>query len=332
MSRLRDTLAALRDESGWSLSELLIASTLMIAVLGAALTPFESFQQTDRRTQSQNDSQDNARNTVDNIAHQLRNVAGQTQLVERAGPFDLVFQTIDSNPIPTGSKNDRNVMRVRYCLDTANAPASLTNAVLWEQTLRWTTAAVPASLPSTVNCPDTSWVGATRRILADGITNQATSSSIANGAVTLSTRSSAANLFTYFPASSPLTQITGVRMDVWSDRRPTELPRETELTSGVLLRNQNGAPVATFSATPGSAGTKQITLNGATSSDPENMPLTYRWCDVTTISTCDSTTKVGSGQLFTYTAPASGNRQIVLQVFDAGGLESDAGPTTVAAP
>ena len=60
--------------------------------------------------------------------------------------------------------------------------------------------------------------------------------------------------------------------------------------------------------------------------------MTYRWCDVTTVSLCDNTTAVGTGVLYTYTAPAAGNRSILLQVFDSGGLENDAGPTTVVAP
>jgi hypothetical protein len=269
-----------------------------------------------------NDSQDNARTTIDQMAHQLRNIAGQSQLINRASPNDLVFETVDANAKPSGSQNDRNIMRVRYCLDTTNAPASLTNGRIWEQDLRWTTAAVPSSMPSAASCPDTGWAGTTRRILADGITNQNTPS----------TRPAAADLFTYFPAATPLTTITSIRFDVFTDRAPTESPRETELTSGVVLRNQNGAPTASFTTVAGAAGSKQITLNAGASSDPEGLPMTYRWCDKTTVSTCDNTTKIGTGVLYTYTAPAAGARQILLQVFDAGGLETDAGPTAVTAP
>lgn len=322
MSGLRDRLSCLRDERGWSLIEVLIASSMLLAVLGAALAPLEVFQRTSRVTQNANDSQDNARNTIDNIAHQLRNIAGQSQLVNRASANDLVFETVDATAKPSGSQNDRNIMRVRYCLDTTNAPASVTNGRIWEQDLRWTTAAVPASMPSAATCPDTAWASSTRHVLADGITNQNTTT----------IRPAVANLFTYFPAATPLTSITSVRFDVFSDRAPVEAPRETELTSGVALRNQNGAPTASFTWAAGAAGTKQITLNAGASSDPENLPMTYRWCDTTTVSTCDNTTTVGSGVLYTYTAPATGTRKITLQVFDAGGLEADAGPTSVTAP
>ena len=79
-------------------------------------------------------------------------------------------------------------------------------------------------------------------------------------------------------------------------------------------------------------GSKKITLNAGTSTDPEGLPLTFRWCDVTTQTLCDDTTKVGSGVLYTYTAPVIGQRKILLQVFDVGGLQAIAGPLTVSAP
>ena len=44
--------------------------------------------------------------------------------------------------------------------------------------------------------------------------------------------------------------------------------------------------------------------------DPEGLPLSYRWCDVTTQTLCDDTTRIGSGVLYTYTAPA-GARHLV---------------------
>lgn len=318
----------IREERGaLSLMEVLIGSALMTFMLGTALTPFIVLQKTDRVAQNQNDTQDNARIAVDTLQHQLRNVAGQSQLINRAGSYDLVFETVDPQAKPSGSKNDRNIMRVRYCLDTTNAPASVSNGRLWEQTLRWTTAAVPSGLPSAVACPDASW-GTSSRIAAEFITNKTTTTK----------RSAVAPLFAYYPVPSgtptttELQAITQVRVDLYSDRRINESPIETELATGVFLRNQNGHPTASFTALPGTAGTKQIILNAALSTDPENLPLTFRWCDVTTVTTCDDTTKVGSGVNYTYTAPAAGTRKILLQVFDLGGLETDSGPTNAVAP
>jgi hypothetical protein len=317
----------IRDERGISLMEMLLASTLMLVLLGAAITPFVVLQGTDRVAQNHNDSQDNARTTLDTLQHQLRNIAGQSQLINRAAAYDLVFETVDATAKPAGSKNDRNIMRVRYCLDTTSAGATVSNGRLWEQDLRWTTAAVNSSMPSSASCPDNAW-GTSSRVVAGFITNKTTTSK----------RSAVAPLFAYYPvlSATPTTAelhtVTQVRVDLFTDRRISESPIETELTTGVFLRNQNGPPTASFTATPGTAGTKQIILNAGASTDPENLPLTYRWCDVTTVATCDDTTKVGSGASYTYTAPVTGTRKILLQVFDLGGLETDSGPTNATAP
>jgi hypothetical protein len=317
----------IREERGaMSLMEVLLGAAMLSVMLGAAISPFIGLGKTDRIAQNANESQDNARTSLDLLEHQLRNLAGQSQLINRAASYDLVFETVDSQSKPAGSKNDRNVMRVRYCLDTTNAPASVSRGQLWEQDLRWTTAAVPSSLPNAASCPDASW--GNRRIVADYITNKTTTTR----------RSAVAPFFAYYPAPSAtptpteLQAITQIRVDLFTDRRITESPLESELTSGVFLRNQNGHPTASFTWTPGTSGTKQIILNAGASTDPENLPLTFRWCDVTTNATCDETTKVGSGVNYTYTAPAAGTRKILLQVFDLGGLETDSGPTNATAP
>jgi type II secretory pathway pseudopilin PulG len=325
----------LRDESGWSLMEFVFAAALMVLVLGTALTPFQVFQTTDRDQQNTNDALDTARTTLDYFTHQLRNVAGQSQLINRASSYDIVFETVDSGAKPAGSQNTRNLMRVRYCLNTTTAPSSVTSARLYEQKLTWTTAAVPSSMPNANACPDAAW-GTTTRAAADFITNRATSATAAG----VTRRAAEAPLFAFYPvpASNPptaaqLQAITQIRMDLFVDRSATERPFETELASGVFLRNQNGPPTATFTAVAGGAvGSKKITLNATGSSDPENLPLTYRWCDVTTVTTCDDTTKVGTGVLYTYTAPVSGTRKILLQVFDNGGLETDLQNNNVTAP
>jgi Tfp pilus assembly protein PilV len=309
--------ARLRDERGYSLAEVLIASSLFIVVLGAALTPFELFNRTERANANQNESQENARNGMTAIVNRLRNTSGQNQLVNLASANDLVVETIDSQPKPSGSQNSRNLMRVRFCLDTTTA--GLTNGKVWEQSLRWTTATPPTTLPG-ASCPDNGW--GTKRVAASYITNMATST----------TRPTTKPLFTYYPNGATLDTITSIRITLFSDRDWTAAPRETELTSGILLRNQNGAPTASFDATPGAAGSRKITLNAGFSTDPEGLPMSFRWCDVTSNSTCDDTTRIGTGTLYTYTAPATGARQIVLQAFDIGGLQATAGPLTVNAP
>jgi hypothetical protein len=286
-----------------SLPEMIWSCLLLVVVLSAALLPFDVWHQTDSRTRNQADSQDNARVTVDGVAHELRNIAGQTQLIERAANYDVVFQTVDSVPPPSGSQNSRNIMRVRYCLDST-VPS---RGVLWQQTLKWTTAAAPSSMPSAASCPDLAWTGASRSILTNAITNQIAGQS--------------RPVFSYFPTGAALTLITSLRVDLFTDRNPTDSVKEVQLTSGVLLRNQNGAPTASATSTP-TGVPKQVKLDATTSTDPENLPLSYMWCDITTVSTCDGTTAIGTAQPFTYTfTQATGSiRSMRLVVTDAGGL------------
>jgi hypothetical protein len=95
------------------------------------------------------------------------------------------------------------------------------------------------------------------------------------------------------------------------------------MTTGVLLRNQNGAPTATVATVAGT--TRQVQLN-ATATDPESLPLDYRWCDLTANAVCDATTKIGTGQSYTHTFAAGvatgSSRNMLLVVTDAGGLEA----------
>ncbi|HEX8073430.1 MAG TPA: hypothetical protein VF545_00470 [Thermoleophilaceae bacterium] len=295
----------LRSEHGFvSLAEMIWVCLLLVLVLGVALAPFDIWHSTERRTRSQADSQDNARVTLDSVAHELRNIAGQTQLVERATSYDLVFQTVDSGPKPSGSQNSRNIMRVRYCLDTTD-PA---RGMLWEQTLKWTTAAVPSSMPSATSCPDSSWTSAQRTVLTDAITNRISGQD--------------RPLFSFFPTGATLATITSVRVDLYTDRDPSDAVKEARLTSGVLLRNQSGAPTATATSTA-TGVSKQVKLDAGASADPENLPLSYMWCDVTSTAVCDSTTDLGTDSPFTYTfTAATGSvRNMRLIVTDLGGLQ-----------
>jgi hypothetical protein len=306
---LTRVLDRVRQERGMSVAEVLIVSFMFTVVLIAALTPFEVLTKVDSKTQAQNDTQQTARSTVSAISFNLRNLAGQSQLVERATPYDLVFETVDRNPKPGGSSNARNIMRVRYCLDTSTAPATPANGVIWEQTLRWTTATVPASMPLSNACPDVTWTGSQRRVVSGKITNRIAGQDRA--------------LFTYFPTGATLTQITSIRLDLYSDNNPNDATKETRHTSGVLLRNQNGAPTATVATVPGT--TRQVRLD-ATASDPESLPLSYRWCDLSATATCDDATRIGTGPSYTHTFASTvavgSTRNMRLVVTDAGGLEA----------
>jgi type II secretory pathway component PulJ len=132
VSRLRT------DEAGFTLTELLVAATLFIIVLGAALTSFNVMETKGRTNALLQDSQQRARQTAIVLSRQLRNLAGPdenqpgsfdpaTGTFNPAGPYDIVFKTVNPNG-PNAGLNPTNVERVRYCLDTGNP------AKLWQQT------------------------------------------------------------------------------------------------------------------------------------------------------------------------------------------------------
>jgi hypothetical protein len=248
--------------------EILLTTFLLALVLAAALSPFQFFQRSERHAAIQNDSQQQARTVQDQLIRELRNVAGQTQLIERAAPYDLLFQTIDGKPKPTGSQNERNVMRVRYCL--GSTPEARGRVIVQHQ--RWTTAAVPAHPDLALGasdpkpCPSASpaWdvlpgTSARHAVAAEDVVN----------------REVGRPLFQYDSAQREL--ITRIRTDVWVDPTPGRAPAASQLTSGVFLRNQNRAPRAGFTVTPLPAVPRGYLLNASASHDPESMPLLYRW-------------------------------------------------------
>jgi hypothetical protein len=293
----------LREQRGLTLMELLTASALSIIVLSATLFTYERFVVNADSDARQNDSLDAARNASDRLSRDLRNLASpepwQPNAIEKATPYDIVFQNV--NPVgPPAGQNSANVRRVRYCLNSTNP----SNEQLWVQWQTWTTATPPA-LPSTGSCPDPAWPSANNDVAATHITNRAGGQN--------------RPLFTY--NGSALTAITSIDTQIFIDYDPTRSPPETVLQSGVFLRNQNQAPTASFTATPG--GSHKVVLNGSASSDPEGQDLTYKWYDGTTL--------IGTGITFTYAAPCTTTcqRTISLKVFDPAGLEGDAPAQTV---
>jgi prepilin-type N-terminal cleavage/methylation domain-containing protein len=254
----RAVATRLRDERGFTLIELLISSSLMIVVMGAVYGALTTFQNTSRRTNNQNDAQEQARAATDNLAWQLRNLVMPANAsggpFELLGSYDLVFETVSSSG--GGGSNATHVGRVRYCYDNS-VPA---NGRIWVQTQTWTTAAPPA-IPSTVICPTPEW--GNQRIVADHLVNQYAG----QDRPVWSTRS--------FPASSTdPADIVGLRTDLFVDQDPTARPAESRLTTAVALRNSNRRPQAGFNATQ--IGT-HVTLDASPSFDPEGQLLTYSW-------------------------------------------------------
>ena len=293
----------MRDERGeMGLMQLLIAITIFLAVLGATLVTFQSFDQLSRRNVDRTAAQDSARTSVDRLVRDLRNLASPTiaqpQAVDKATAFDLIFQTVDSVG-PNSGANAANVKRVRWCLDQSN-PA---NERLYVQDQKWVSLASPA-VPSTASCPGSGWGSTTT--LAANITNTYNGQN--------------RPLFSY--DSTTLTAIREIHVDLYSDLDPVHTPSETRMTSGVFLRNQNAAPVAAFDYALN--GSTAIVLNGSQSYDPEGDALQYSWLD--------NGVKQGSGVTFSYPVTSNSNHSIQLQVFDPAGLQGSSSTVSIHVP
>jgi len=284
------------------LIQLLVAMSIFAAVLGATLVTFQSFDMLSRRTVDRTASQDSARTSVDRLVRDLRNLASPTiaqpQAVDKASDYDLVFQTVD--PIgPNTGANAANIKRVRWCLDMSS-PA---NEKLYVQDQTWTTLATPA-MPSTSGCPGSGWSSTT--IMASNITNAYNGQN--------------RPLFSF--DSTTLTAIREIHVDLYSDLDPAKAPNETHTTSGVFLRNQNAAPVASFSYAL--SGSSAIVLNGSQSYDPEGNALQYSWLD--------NGVKVGTGVTFSYAVTPNSNHSMQLQVFDPAGLPGSSATASIHIP
>jgi hypothetical protein len=274
-----------------------MAAAVFAIVLGATLSTYENFISVGAALTARTDAQDRTRTAADRLARDLRNLASPTpdqpQAFDVAGPYDIVFKTVDGSGPNTGL-NASNVKRVRYCLDAQDSR----DEVLYAQTQTWTTPTPPAVSP-TGTCPASGW--ATTQVLADHLTNRIDGRS--------------RPLFAF--DSVVLTDITSVHLDLYVDQDALRGPPETTLSTGVFLRNQNRRPTAAFTATPTRQG---IVLNGSASEDPEGEPLSYAWYD--------GSTKIGTGITFTYAVATGSTHTLQLKVFDPALLEGVA-PTQV---
>jgi hypothetical protein len=117
-----------------------------------------------------------------------------------------------------------------------------------------------------------------------------------------------------------------IAISLMIDQKTTDSVRPQRLDSAVYLRNQNVAPVATF--TVQRVAGRRVLLDAAASSDPENEPLEYVWFD-NGIKIDDVTGPTG-----VHLVPGTGasTRTIGLEVYDPGKLKGTAPTQQVTVP
>jgi type II secretory pathway pseudopilin PulG len=304
---MRQTLRrAWSDERGLTLVELIIACSMMIAVFGLVMMGFSIFQRGAAANSARNDAISQARLAADKIVLSTRNIASSKTaptLIERAKPYDLVFQTVGS---PSGS-NVTGLRRVRFCIPDDTAGGTPAQEKLISQTQTWTTATAPANpwpaATATIACPDTSAPAVT---LASYITNRYR-------------QRTDRPVFSYNGGAAPaaLGTISSVGIDLYVGPTPAIVGTESEVQSAAFLRNQNRAPEAAF--TYSAPGGHHVLLNASATNDPDGQKITYSW-------TCAPTACTGAGstqQIFDW-APSTGagTYSVTLTVTDSGGLTS----------
>ena len=298
-------------EGGFTLIEVLLAMVLMLVVTSATLAVFNASERLARDNQNLNESQQQVRAATDGLAQRLRNLASPTdassaaadrQPLERATANDLVFRSVNSEG-PASPANPSNVERYRYCLAAGGD--------LYVQRQTWSTAAPP--IPADPKCPGAGW--SEKRVAAQDLVNDARPVfhyQLSPGRRTHSEQT-AVNTSDF-----PIT--VALRTTLWVDPDTTHLPRETELSTRVFLRNQNRPPGAFLDVK--AAGNKLI-LNASSSYDPEGNALLFQFFD-NGVPLKDASNVVippSPRALYTYT-PAPGPHSLTVEVTDVGNLRA----------
>jgi type II secretory pathway pseudopilin PulG len=306
----------LRDERGITLVEVLVASMVSLIILGATMSIVIVMARAARSNDRQQEAQQTARQTLDGLARELRNMASPTTLlgtadvvtapraIERDLPADLIFKDVDQVQ-PAGSLNKPNVRRVRYCLKSTTP----SNGVIYMQTQTWTTAAPPA-MPAATACPGVGWT--TTRIVTEHVTN-----AVGNRALFGYSGNAGAVTGTDDASRADIARVTAT---LYVDADVTQRPLETQLISSVFLRNQNREPIAsTVGSQVLNQTTRTIQLNGSASQDPEGQTLTYLWF------MDGGPDPIGQGVVFQYKVPNDGIvHTFQLKVRDPANLEGSA--------
>jgi hypothetical protein len=289
-------------QGGVVLVESLVATAMTFVVFGATLTLIEVFQSDNRLQLRRNETQDDERTALDRLSRELRNVAAPSAktagALEVARRYSMIFQTVTSAEGYSWGENAVHAIRVRYCLDNSNP----TNELLWRQSISWKQREAPP-LPTTTTCPDlTTGDWETTARLVEHVTNRIGGQS--------------RPLFVYGPGSVALvSEITSLEVNLFTALKPGERPGESELASGISLRNANRPPTAFFTAQQLGAG-RHVLLNASESKDPDGLALAYKWWQ-------NGALLATTAQQYETPPAEKGSTQVFkLEVTDPGGLSS----------
>jgi prepilin-type N-terminal cleavage/methylation domain-containing protein len=314
-------MSALRRQDGFTLVELLVAMVASLIVFSATLTLLESYLRQSAAATKRLDAQDQARLAVDRIVRDLRNVSSPLttpKLLERATPYDVVFQTIGT---PSGA-NVSGIQRVRYCIPQDSSSGSASQEVLIAQTQTWTTS-TPAANPwtsdpsQTIACPDLTFAPAAGQpvytVLAQSVMNRYQQTS------TYPAFSYNNGLDGNSVAATDLPQVSTIQVNLRVNPTPSLSGATTQIQSSAYLRNKQHAPVAQFTYT--ATGSGGVILNAGQSYSPDNEQLSYEWA--CTSSPCPSagSLAIASNGLVSW-QPGAGTYTVALTVTDQTGVET----------
>ena len=317
-------MKALRRQDGFTLVELLVAMAMALVVFGATLTLLDSYLRQSAAATQRLDAQDKARLAVDRIVRNLRNVSSPLttpKLLERATPYDLVFQTIGA-PSGGSTGNVSGIQRVRYCVPQDSSAGSASQEELIGQTQTWTTS-TPAANPwtsdpsQTIACPDLTFTPASGQpvytVLAQSIMNRYKQTS------SYPAFSFNDGLDGNSVAATDLPQISTIQINLRVNPTPTLSGATTQIQSSAYLRNKQHSPVAQFTYT--ATGSGGVILNAGQSYSPDNEQLSYTWACTTAACPSASTLSNASSGLVSW-RPGAGTYTVALTVTDETGVQT----------